>query len=221
VTTTTQRWIPLATAALGILAALAATPLLFPAPARAASRDEAASRATTTRDTTEASTGGIGATDADLARVGAALLGVASFGAGALWLVRRVKGRPFARRPRKSLEILDTMQLGGQRSLAVARVYDRVYILGLAKESVSLIRELHEEEAGLDMGAVARRDGDVKPAAGAAPFRTLLKRLTAAPSSPSSRSNAEIPAAPRRAPGRRPTIAELEREVREQVEELL
>jgi hypothetical protein len=71
------------------------------------------------------------------------------------------------------------------------------------------------------MNAVARRDGEIKPDAAAAPFRTLLKRLTAAPSNPAARSGAEITAAPRRAPGRRPTIAELEREVREQVEELL
>lgn len=149
VKTSPNRWIPLATAALGILAAIVATPLLFPAPASAGG-----SVANVTPKATTPATGGAPktnrATDDALAQLGVAILAIAAVGGLTLWVIRKVRNMPAVRRGRpKSLEVLDILNLGNKKSLAVARVYDRIFVVGLGEGRVSLIAELKEDEAGI------------------------------------------------------------------------
>lgn len=207
--TPSRRWIPAAAALVGLAAAFVATPLLFPAPVQAAQPRAALEP-------------GLEA-DQDLTRLGGVLVAIAGLGYGALWLVRRVKGQLPTRRRGRTLEILDSLSLGQQRTLAVVRVYDRVFVLGLAKERISLIQELREDETGLDTAQANAREGGSESAGEDSPLRSLLKPW-GRPAAPRGASGAE--AATRSSAWRqalkRVTVAELEkRQAEPAVEELL
>lgn len=203
------RWIPAAAALIGLAAAFVATPLLFPAPAQAAQPRAALD------PRLEA--------DQDLTRLGGVLVAIAGLGYGTLWLVRRVKGHVPTRRRGRTLEILDSLPLGQQRTLAVARVYDRVFVLGLAKERVSLIQELREDETGLDTAQATAHEAGSESAGEDSALRSLLKPWgrPAAPRGVSGGEAATRSSAWRQAL-KRVTVAELEkREAEPAVEELL
>jgi hypothetical protein len=95
----------------------------------------------------------------------------------------------------------------------VARVYDRVLVLGLAPDRVSLLSELGEDDAiPQSQEWTARLNPKNTPGASPA-FRSLLKKLVSKPAAPPQRE-VSVPPAPRRAspaaPARRMTIAELD-----------
>ena len=47
---------------------------------------------------------------------------------------------------RRSVGVIDTIPLGGKRFVTVTRVYDRILVLGVGDETVTLLTELNDEE---------------------------------------------------------------------------
>jgi flagellar biogenesis protein FliO len=236
-------WFPLA-------AAVLATPLLFPA-SRAESNATLQSKIAATAtgspanaapakpenkqpETQESETQQFGTQqsarhtigESDLARLGAVLLGLASIGSAALWVLRRAKRLPFIKRRRQSLAIVDSLNLGSHKSLTVARVYDRILVLAIAKDNVTFLKDLGESK---DSPETEEAPAAATPQFATAPgFRALLQKLLAGRDTAPATRAVEVPSAPRRAPNRKITIAELEAEERERqklsrerVEELL
>lgn len=79
-----------------------------------------------------------------LALVAALIVAVIAIGLG----FRRVVGGALKHRASKrSLRILEVLPLGGKRQLAVVRVYDRTFALGLGDKDVTLVAELDPVEA--------------------------------------------------------------------------
>jgi flagellar biogenesis protein FliO len=56
-------------------------------------------------------------------------------------LARSVRGRA----DRRALRVLDALPLGGRKRLAVVRVYDRTFVLGLGDKEVSVVTELDRD----------------------------------------------------------------------------
>jgi flagellar biogenesis protein FliO len=215
-----QRLLPLGILCTSVLAAVIATPLLFPQSASAAvptdSRSAPVERAQSASAAPVSGKEKPGRADEEaLAKLGFVILTIMGLGASAVWLVRKSKGLPLRKRGRgKSLEVVDLLNLGHKKSLAVVRVYDRVFVIGIGDGPLSLVTELREEEAGIDAAELAAADR--APANTAQPFRAmiqnLLRRRHHGPTSEAiarAESNPlEVPAAPRRA--QRQTIAELQ-----------
>ncbi|MFN0205097.1 MAG: flagellar biosynthetic protein FliO [Planctomycetota bacterium] len=225
-----NRFIPIAIALVGVLAAILATPLLFPTNANGGATRPAkivvsSNEAKTHETISKAAT----ADEEALAKLGIAILGIAATGFASLWIIKHTKTLSFRKRgQKKRLEVIDVLNLGNKKSIAVARIYDRVVVLGIGEGPVSFITELKEEEAGLAPAEIAARelelnhDGrrDAVPA-----FRGLINNLLqrskprAAPSADAGSRpltndtdrDVEISAMPRRTqPAPRRTIAELQ-----------
>lgn len=188
-----QHWISLATAMVGILAAVVATPLLFPAqaPGATTSASRAASRQASVDKPAAAS-----AEDHALAQLGIAITGIVVTGGLALWVIRKARNMPFGARRRdrrKSMEVLEMLNLGNKKSVAVARVYDRVLILGIAEQNVTLLSEMKEEEAGITHEDLDATNPPNIKVTDLAPFRSLLKNF--APGTTRAAAPAPTPAA--------------------------
>ena len=63
-------------------------------------------------------------------------------------LQRAVSGTLAGRAAKRSLRVVDVLPLGGKKRLAVVRVYDRTFVLGLGDKSVNLVSELDGASAG-------------------------------------------------------------------------
>jgi flagellar biogenesis protein FliO len=99
---------------------------------------------------------------------GGLVLAIAALGLG---FQRLVAGAWRTRAGKRALQILDLLPLGGKQRIAVVRVYDRCFLLGLGDKEVALITELGEQpapEALTSMGTKAPRKLD---------FRALLGRI--------------------------------------------
>ncbi|MBI3820855.1 MAG: flagellar biosynthetic protein FliO [Planctomycetes bacterium] len=208
-----HHWISLATAGLGILAAFLATPLLFPA------GEPTVARATTRAAKTE--TGNGAADERALAQLGIAIVGILATGGTAIFVIKKTKNLNFRLRARgKSMEVIDVLNLGNKKSIAAARVYDRVLILGIAEGNVSLLCEMNDQDAAaenkLTGGAPAADLFDKQPQA---TFRGFLQSLTK--NGISGRNDREIKPAPRRAPLAKPVAAAVDSFANEDVDELL
>jgi flagellar biogenesis protein FliO len=76
------------------------------------------------------------------------------------WAFRRfLVGGLRARAAKRSLEVIDALPLGGKRSLAVVRCYERTFVLGLGEREVGLVAELFPEEALPERNAPPLRKG--------------------------------------------------------------
>lgn len=49
---------------------------------------------------------------------------------------------------KRSVGVIDTIPLGGKRFVTVTRVYDRILVLGVGEDSITLLTELKEGEEG-------------------------------------------------------------------------
>jgi flagellar biogenesis protein FliO len=88
------------------------------------------------------------------------------------WLFRRlVAGGVRARASRRSLQVIEALPLGGKRSLAVVRCYDRTFVLGMGEKEVGLVAELSDLDRGEWRGD---EDGESTPT-----FRQALDRVLA------------------------------------------
>jgi len=220
-----------------VLAAILATPLIFPPNASAGTTRPAKvvvspTEAKTNEPIAKTAFGKNAAASADeeaLTKLGIAILGIAATGFASLWIIKHTKTLSFRKRGRaKRLEVIDVLNLGHKKSIAVARIYDRVVVLGIGEGPVSFITELKEEEAGLAPAEIAARElefaNDSRRTAVPA-FRGLINNLlqrskpgAAQPAGTADRSltndenrDVEIPAMPRRTqPAPRRTIAELQ-----------
>lgn len=81
---------------------------------------------------------------------------------------------------KRSVGVLDTIPLGGKRYVTVTRVYDRILVLGVGEDNITLLTELKEgEEATPAIAAAATNSTKamrgVKPAEH---FANLLASLT-------------------------------------------
>jgi len=162
-------WIPAVAATLAIAAAFAFTSMLPPA-AGAKPSAEAAEKPANSVEAVE---------DAALTRLGIAILAISGIGAASLWLVRKVKASALTGGKReRGLQVVEMLPLGGKRSLAVARVYDRVLVLGMTDASVSLLTELKDDEAGLEAELPNEQLTPAPKSSGAEHFRSLLSRMT-------------------------------------------
>lgn len=207
-----NHWISVAIALVGVLSAVLATPLLFPASAKAAAKDAFIKEANAKEKMPPAD-------EQALTKLGIAILGITAAGIASLWIIKHTKTLSFRRLAfgrggrRKRLEVIDVLNLGNKKSIAVARIYDRVVVLGIGDGPVSLITELTEEEAGLAPAEIAARDLELtNEGRRAAPpsFRGIINNFLQ-PSANRAVRDIEIPSAPRRTqPAPRRTIAELQ-----------
>lgn len=198
-------------AAIGVLAAILATPLLFPVPLDAASR---AKQTDVKTEKTNEKSAAMPADERALTQLGIAIFAIVGTGGLAIWVIRKAKNLPLRRRGRaRSLEVVDVLNLGNKKSLAVARVYDRVLILGVAEGNVTLLSEMKEDPnaaatANLDINDTQVNHRDLQP------FRSLLQTFTKAarPATNTNTTKTARPAAESRklAASARPTIAELQ-----------
>ncbi|MFT5284422.1 MAG: flagellar biogenesis protein FliO [Planctomycetota bacterium] len=59
------------------------------------------------------------------------------------WFFQRtMSGSIRARANKRSLRVLDVLPMGGKKKLAVVRVYDRTFVLGLGDKEISIVSEL-------------------------------------------------------------------------------
>jgi flagellar biogenesis protein FliO len=79
---------------------------------------------------------------------------------GALgWVLqRKVAGSVRLRAAKRSLRIVDVLPMGGKKRVAVVRVYDRTFVLGVGEKEISVVSEL-------EPGAVDRDELTPKAAA--------------------------------------------------------
>jgi flagellar biogenesis protein FliO len=130
-----------------------------------------------------------GTTGPDLSRYFAvcAILIVAT--AGVAWGLRRlVSSNLKTRSGKRSLQIVDVLNLGGKRKLAVVRCYDRTFALGLGEREVTPIAELDSAIGAIpiptprdarDPGGFAHTLEQIRASLPQAPVRT--RALPAAP----------------------------------------
>ena len=79
-----------------------------------------------------------------MALVGALIVALLAVGLG----FRRLVGAALKQRAEKrSLRVVDVLPLGGKRQLAVVKVYDRTFALGLGDKEVTCLAELDPVEA--------------------------------------------------------------------------
>ncbi|MEM8709402.1 MAG: flagellar biosynthetic protein FliO [Planctomycetota bacterium] len=82
----------------------------------------------------------------------------------ALLFRRVVVGSVRGRAAQRDLKILDVLPLGGKRQLAVVRLYDRTFALGLGEKSVDLVAELDSEVVDHDRARDRSRGGEQRSA---------------------------------------------------------
>lgn len=63
-------------------------------------------------------------------------------GLGAYLAKRYLAGALKQRAAKRTLRIVDVLPMGGRRQVAVVRIYDRTFVLGVGEKEVSLITEL-------------------------------------------------------------------------------
>ncbi len=82
--------------------------------------------------------------------LGFALVCVLLVGVGAVLVIRRLTQGTWRRpsRAQRILKIVDSVPLGGRRSLTVAKVHDHLLVLGVGPDTVQLLVEITEENAG-------------------------------------------------------------------------
>ncbi len=187
-----SRWIPLTAAAAAIVAAIVFT---FSFPVRAAERPTTAAPATA--QAPPSASGPIEPEDA-LARMSLVLAVLGGAGGLLVWVVRKAKRLPTGRGRGRSLELVEVISIGSKRSIAVARVYDRYFVLGIGDGPLTLLTELRNEETEmLENGG--RAPAGYRAATGAETFKALLSRMTRkgavpAASSSGAETDTETPA---------------------------
>jgi len=196
------RLLPFAAVALAIVGAVLFTQLL---PSRAPAASPVAHPAAAAAPAVPAAPAV--SDDASLARLGIALLVLVGLGAGVVAMVRTSRSSASRRRGRaRSVEVLDVLALGGKRSIAVARVYDRVLVLGIGDGPVSLLTEVRDDDGAEAETPAVAAPIPAPPAAAPAlePFRQLLSRMSATRRAPVAEPEpepalpVEVPPAPRR-----------------------
>lgn len=76
-----------------------------------------------------------------------------------------------SRAKKRSVGVIDSIPLGGKRCVTVTRVYDRILVLGVGEDSITLLTEINEE--GMEKPAAPG-----KASKAAEPFLNLLSNLT-------------------------------------------
>lgn len=62
------------------------------------------------------------------------------------WFFQKtIAGSVLSRAEKRSLRIVDVLPMGGKRKLAVVKIYDRTFVVGLGDKELSLISELDGE----------------------------------------------------------------------------
>jgi len=75
-------------------------------------------------------------------RAGGSLIAVIALIGALAWMFRRLRGVRPSVRPRGELTALGRLGLGGRREVRLVQVRDRVLVLGVTEDSVSLLTEL-------------------------------------------------------------------------------
>ena len=78
-------------------------------------------------------------------------------GAVGWFLQRTMSGSIRARAHKRSLRVIDVLPMGGKKKLAVVRVYDRTFVLGLGDKEISIVSELDPSVAVSELTPVAAR----------------------------------------------------------------
>ena len=119
--------------------------------------------------------------------------------------VTRTAGSVRGRAAKRALRVVDVLPLGGKKRLAVVRVYDRTFVLGLGDKEVSVVSEL-DAEAGASHEIVPA--GAVGKSGLRRAFEQIRARVAEGKprprqaESPSRPARKPAPARPAAAPGR-------------------
>ena len=98
-------------------------------------------------------------------------------GIGALgWFFQKtIAGSVLSRAEKRSLRIVDVLPMGGKRKLAVVKIYDRTFVVGLGDKELSLITELDGEIP--ERSELAPKGSKAKAAGIARAFEAIRSRV--------------------------------------------
>ena len=139
---------------------------------------------------------------------------VVAIGALGWFLQRTIAGSVLSRAEKRSLRIVDVLPMGGKRKLAVVKIYDRTFVVGLGDKELSLISELDGEIP--ERSELAPKRNKTKGVGIARAFEVIRSRVgegipkpqpTAKPASPKQNIGATLNRVARQIAASKPTAS--------------